>query len=126
MIKRMAHHDSGSVKTYRIVVVGPCASGKSTLVDNLRARGYDAIVCGQEHSEIPNLWQRSAPDVLVALTVDLETIRARRGEDWPESIFRTQIERLEQAFSRATVMIDTSTHSVETTLDIVLSSVRDL
>jgi GTPase SAR1 family protein len=112
--------------TPHIVVVGPCASGKTTLVENLQKRGYDAVVCGQEHSEIPNLWQRSNPDVLVALMVGIETIRDRRGQDWPASIYRTQLDRLERAFVSATVTVDTSENSIEKTLEIVLGHVRDL
>jgi deoxyadenosine/deoxycytidine kinase len=112
--------------TPHIVVVGPCASGKTTLVELLQSRGYDAVVCGQEHSEIANLWQRTEPDALVALTVDLETIRARRGEDWPASIYQTQLERLNNAFASATVTVDTSKNSIETTLEIVLRFLRNL
>ncbi len=41
----------------KIVVVGPCAAGKSTLVETLQVRGYDAHVSGQEHSAIASLWQ---------------------------------------------------------------------
>ncbi|HEX5503007.1 MAG TPA: hypothetical protein VFW96_10315, partial [Thermomicrobiales bacterium] len=46
----------------RVVVVGPCAAGKTTLVARLRARGHDAAVCAQEHSGVPYLWQLTRPD----------------------------------------------------------------
>jgi len=62
-----------------IVVVGPCASGKTTLVRGLQSCGYRAMVSGQEHSEIPTLWRRTAPDVTIGLIVDLATIRRRRS-----------------------------------------------
>ena len=58
---------AASAESRKIVVVGPCAAGKSTLVAALRALGYDAHVSGQEHSEIATLWQHSQPDVLIAL-----------------------------------------------------------
>lgn len=90
----------------RVVVVGNCASGKSTLVAGLRRLGYDAWVCGQEHSEIATLWQHSAPDVLIALHVDLATVRQRRGEDWPEQIYRTQRRRLAPAMAAADLVLD--------------------
>ena len=67
----------------KIVVVGACAAGKSTLVSALRGLGYDAHVSGQEHSEIATLWQHSQPDVLIALDVDITAVRDRRGGSWP-------------------------------------------
>lgn len=92
----------------RIVVIGPCASGKSTLVEGLRRLGYQATACAQEHSEIPTLWRHGSPDVVIALAVDLPTVRRRRGEDWPEVIYRTQQRRLAAATAAAAVVLDTS------------------
>lgn len=97
-----------SLGSRRIVVVGPCASGKTTLVAALRRLGYPATVCGQEHSEIPTLWQHSAPDLVVALDVDLATLRRRRGEEWPEWLFLVQRRRLHAATTAAALRIDTS------------------
>jgi len=91
----------------RIVVVGTCASGKSTLVSELRARGYDAHSCAQEHSAIPELWNHSWPDLLIYLDVDLATVRRRRSAVWPESIFRAQLQRLERARATADIVIGT-------------------
>jgi hypothetical protein len=91
-----------------VVVVGPCASGKSTLVRGLRERGYDAVACGQEHSEIPTLWRHTDPDVVIALEVDLATVRRRRGEDWPRDLFETQRRRLTDAVAHARLVVDTS------------------
>ena len=63
----------------RVVVVGPCASGKTTLVDNLRPRGYEIKSCVQEHSFTPDLWKRfSKADVLVFLDAELPTIAERQ------------------------------------------------
>ena len=92
----------------RIVVVGPCASGKTTLVAALRARGYDARVSGQEHSVVSYLWRLSEPDVVVALAADLDAVRARRGEHWPAWLLELQLERLRDAVAAADVRIDTS------------------
>ena len=91
-----------------VVVVGPCASGKSTLVAALRRLGYRATVCGQEHSEIPTLWRRAEPDVLVALDVDLPTLRQRRGDDWPEWLYQVQHRRLREASAAADLRLDTT------------------
>jgi len=99
-----------------VVVVGPCASGKSTLVAGLRRLGYDALVCGQEHSEIPTLWRHANPDLVVALDVDLPTLRRRRDVAWPEWLYRVQRRRLEQAIAAATVRVDTSRLDAEAVL----------
>lgn len=92
----------------RLVVVGPCASGKSTLVAGLRRLGVDAIVCGQEHSDIATLWRRKEPDLVVALEIDLATLRARRDPAWPEWLYEVQRRRLAAATSAAAVRLDTS------------------
>lgn len=100
----------------RLVVVGPCASGKSTLAAGLRRLGFDARVCGQEHSEIATLWRRNAPDLVVALDVDLATLRARRDETWPEWLYDLQHRRLADAIAAAAVRLDTSCLDAETVL----------
>jgi hypothetical protein len=112
------------IEPLRVVVVGPCASGKTTLVEGLKSEGYDAVVCGQEHSEIPNLWQHSEPDLLVMLEVSLESIRARRGENWPESIYSAQLDRLRDARLAADLIIDTSIFSAKKTLAIALDHIQ--
>jgi shikimate kinase len=92
----------------RVVVVGPCASGKTTLVATLRAYGYNASVSAQEHSAIPRLWQRTDPDVLIALAVNIEAVRERREETWPGWLHDVQEERLSNAQDAADFVIDTS------------------
>src|SRR5687767_8947977 len=105
----------------KIVVVGPCASGKSTLVAALRALGYDAHVSGQEHSEIATLWQHSQPDVLIALDVDITAVRDRRGDSWPEWLHDLQVQRLAGASRAANLAIDTTTLSPQTVVDRVVA-----
>ena len=107
-----------------IVVVGPCASGKTTLVRGLQSCGYRAMVSGQEHSEIPTLWRRSAPDVTIGLNVDLATIRRRRSAGWSESIYRRQQERLRHAFASAAIVLDTAIMGPEQTLQAALELLR--
>ena len=108
----------------RVVVVGPCASGKTTLVRGLRRLGYEATVSGQEHSEIPTLWRHAEPDVVVALDVDLPTVRRRRGEDWPEWLYLVQRRRLRQAVAAADVRVDTSGLDEEAVLRRVVAQLR--
>ena len=82
----------------RIVVVGPCAAGKTTLVAGLAA-AYDIRSCAQEHSHVPDLWRRfSRADVLVFLDVGLPAIARRLGgSDWTPAILDEQRRRLADA-----------------------------
>ena len=67
----------------RVVVVGPDAAGKSELVKRLRALGYNARSCAQDHSYVPDMWRRiSRPDFLIYLDARLDTIARRRVIDW--------------------------------------------
>ncbi len=69
-----------------IAVVGVCAAGKSTLVKGLRAHGLNAREVLQEHSYVPNMWQRiTKPDVLIFLDCSIETTRMRRSDRHFES-----------------------------------------
>jgi hypothetical protein len=65
-----------------IAVTGPCASGKSILVQALRARGHNARQVLQEHSYVPTMWQRiTQPDLLIYLDVSWEVAQHRRPTD---------------------------------------------
>ncbi len=83
----------------RIKVVGPCASGKTVLVERLRAAGYDAHQCLQEHSYVPDMWRRiDPPEVLIFLDAELSTLRRRRPRsDWSPELLREQHRRLAHA-----------------------------
>jgi GTPase SAR1 family protein len=105
----------------KIVVVGPCAAGKSTLVTALRELGYDAHASGQEHSEIAMLWQHSHPDVLIALEVDISAVRDRRSGSWPEWLHDRQVRRLAAASRAADLAIDTTAISPQTVVDRVVA-----
>ena len=110
-----------SAESRKIVVVGPCAAGKSTLVAALRALGYDAHVSGQEHSEIATLWQHSQPDVLIALDADIAAVRDRRGGSWPAWLHDLQVQRLADASRAANLAIDTTALSPQTVVDRVVA-----
>ena len=109
-------HDLG-----RISVVGPCASGKSTLVRALRMHGYDAHVTSQEHSGVRKLWQRHEPAILIALQADLESVRLRRRDPrWRRDLWNAQQERLADAFAHADLIADTSSRSARSVVEEVL------
>jgi len=84
----------------RIKVVGPCASGKSMLAARLRELGYDAHSAAQDHSYVPDMWQRlNPPDVLIYLDVTLQAVqeRGRIGMGWDQEYLDVQSHRLRHA-----------------------------
>ena len=89
-------------------VVGPCAAGKSTLVARLRALGYTARAIAQEHSFVPDMWQRlTQPAVLIYLEVSFPVAQARRPMPWREEDFEEQQRRLQHARAHADPIIHT-------------------
>lgn len=91
----------------RIVVVGPCASGKTTLVTHLQELGLDAHNVAQEHSGVRSLWRKKRPDVVVMLEASLPVIRRRRAVPWGEERLAAQRERLKDAREHADLFIQT-------------------
>jgi shikimate kinase len=93
----------------RIVVVGPCAAGKSTLVGNLRPEGFDIRSCVQEHSYMPDLWRRfSKADVLIFLDAELPTIaRRQQRSDWTQERLDEQYRRLAHARAHCDLYVAT-------------------
>lgn len=94
----------------RIAVVGVCAAGKSSLVEALRAAGYQVRHVAQEHSYVPHMWrQMSRPDILIYIDADYDAIQRRR----PTSTFRPadlaeQKRRLAHARQHCDLYLDTS------------------
>jgi dephospho-CoA kinase len=113
------------MSTPKIVVVGSCASGKSTIVAALIEAGLNASSCAQEHSEIATLWNHSDPDYIVLLDVDLDTIRQRRSPNWPAAIYRAQQRRLETARAAADIVIDTNRGDVASAVTAIQNGIRE-
>ena len=112
---------------FRVAVVGPCASVKSTLVAALRAAGYDARHPAQEHSFVKDMWRRRVdPDVLIYLDLSHEAYRKRRPKDdaGPEYL-EMQRERLAHAREYADLVVDTSELSAEAVRELVLRALAD-
>jgi hypothetical protein len=109
----------------RIAVVGTCASGKSSVVSALRDRGHDAYSVAQEHSAITRLWEHLAPDCVVYLSVELDTLRTRRDDpSWPEWIYRVQLDRLASARQNADIVIETDRRTIDQIADEVDALLR--
>lgn len=93
----------------KVAVVGPSAAGKSTLITALRAAGYNARHVAQEHSYVPDMWQRiSKPDVLIYLDVSYEASRRRRPlVGWGPERRDSEAHRLRHARAHADLIIHT-------------------
>jgi len=105
----------------RIAVVGPCASGKTVLVERLRALGYEAHECAQEHSGVPAMWRKVVhPDVLIYLDASFATITRRRRVDWGPDYLAELNRRLAHARQHCDLYIRTDELSEEEVLEKVL------
>ena len=104
-----------------IGVVGPCGSGKSTLIAGLEKAGYKGRHIAQEHSYVPYMWQRIAhPDLLIFLDASFTVWTARRRLNWTEVDFQEQARRLSHAREHADLIIQTDALSIQAVLDYVL------
>ena len=91
-----------------IGVVGPCGSGKSTLIEGLEKSGFECRHIAQEHSYVPAMWQIiSKPDVLIYLHSSFQVSTARRRLDWQEKDYNEQLRRLAHAHEHANIVIQT-------------------
>lgn len=104
-----------------IGIVGPCGSGKSTLTAGLRRRGYNVLHIAQEHSYVPDMWQRiTNPDVLIFLQASFPVATQRRRLNWIETEYAEQQRRLAHARQHAHLYIDTDAMNIAEVLERVL------
>ncbi len=93
---------------FLIGVVGPCGAGKSTLIASLEREGFHCRHIAQEHSYVPNMWQRiTNPSVLIFLDASYETCTARRRLNWSREDYNEQQRRLAHARQHADLLITT-------------------
>jgi predicted ATPase len=90
-----------------IVIVGVCASGKTTLSTGLKERGYNAQSLAQEHSVSPRFWQRRQPDFLVFLDCQFATIKRRKDVSWGPQRYQQQHAVLSDAREHADLVVVT-------------------
>ncbi|MGD2159077.1 MAG: hypothetical protein PVG32_19525 [Anaerolineales bacterium] len=110
---------SGSLK---IGVVGVCGSGKSTLIKLLEPHGYHAQQIAQEHSYVPEMWQRlSPPDVLIYLEASYPATVERKLFNWTDTEYKVQLQRLQHAKKHADLRLVTDDLTPQEVLDKVLS-----
>jgi hypothetical protein len=107
--------------SFLIGVVGVCASGKSTLIRGLEARGYRARHIAQEHSYVKNMWKRiTNPDVLIFLDVSYGITIKRRQLNWDKADWDEQQRRLSHAREHADLTVHTDQRSEGEVLDEVI------
>ena len=91
-----------------IGIVGVCASGKTTLTRRLTQLGLDTHHIAQEHSYVPDMWQRlTHPDFLIYLMASYASTIRRRKLNWTQSEYEEQLFRLRHAREHANLVIDT-------------------
>ena len=104
-----------------IGVVGPCKSGKSTLVAGLKNHGYHARQITQEHSFAPSMWKKiTNPDRLVFLDVSYPITLERSDMQWTQKDYNKQLVRLAHARKFADLYINTDELTAAQVLDNVL------
>jgi RNase adaptor protein for sRNA GlmZ degradation len=107
-------------------VVGPCGSGKSTLIAGLERYGYPCRHIAQEHSYVQAMWQIiSKPDILIFLQASFWVCTARRNLDWLEKDYEEQSRRLSHAREHADIIIDTDHLTPNQILETVLDYLRE-
>ena len=110
-----------------IGVVGPCGSGKSTLIAGLERHGYICRHIAQEHSYVQAMWQRIAkPDILIFLEASFAVSTARRRLNWHEADYEEQYRRLAHARQHADMVIETDTLSPEQVLERALDHLKEI
>jgi energy-coupling factor transporter ATP-binding protein EcfA2 len=107
-------------------IVGPCGSGKTTLVNRLNGLGINARHIAQEHSYVGAMWQKiTHPDYLIFLDASYaETIR-RRKLDWTMDEYQEQHRRLAHARQNADLYIFTDPLKPAEICQIVLDFLKD-
>ncbi|NIM94768.1 MAG: AAA family ATPase [Anaerolineales bacterium] len=109
----------------RIAIVGPCGAGKTTLAENLKGLGYNARQIAQEHSYVPEMWQRiTRPDLLIYLDASHQTAIDRKQINWTRREHNDQVHRLRHAREHCDIYIDTESLSTDMVLEQVLEFIQ--
>lgn len=109
-----------------IGIVGPCSAGKSTLIGRLEEKGYNCRHIAQEHSYVPDMWQRLVnPVALIYLDVSYDESMNRRPMNINQSEFQEQKNRLLHAYQNADLNIYTDELDPDEIQNLVLKYLRE-
>lgn len=110
-----------------IAIVGPCGSGKSTLVEGLAQTGIHARQIAQEHSYVADMWQIvTEPEILIYLEASFEACTERKGFSWSQADYGRQVKRLNHARRNCDVFCDTTDLDQDSVLESILEQLRPL
>jgi guanylate kinase len=109
-----------------IGIVGPCGSGKSSLVAKLENHGYRCRHIAQEHSYVKYMWQRiTNPDILIFLQCSFENSTSRRKLNWQLADYEEQQGRLSHAYEHAHLIIETDSLNADDVFARALSYLQE-
>lgn len=110
-----------------IGIVGPCGSGKSTLIRGLEKYGYACRHIAQEHSYVQAMWQKiTKPDILIYLNASFPISTARRKLNWQKKDHDEQLRRLAHARQNAHLIIETDDLTPEAVLQKALDYLKEI
>jgi guanylate kinase len=108
-----------------IAIVGPCASGKTTLIANLKNIGIEARHIAQEHSYVLTMWKQiTNPDLLIFLDASYPETIKRRKLNWSLDEYQEQHRRLSHARQNADFYLLTDEISPDEVLSTVLGFLK--
>lgn len=118
--------DEPPSKRSLIGVVGPCGSGKSTLIEGLEQHGFACRHIAQEHSYVPSMWQViSKPDILIYLHASFPVSTNRRKLNWQDKDHIEQLRRLAHAREHAHLIVNTDDLTPAQVLQNVLDFLKE-
>lgn len=125
--QRSLIHTAALRRAPLVGVVGPCGSGKSTLIAGLEQYGYTCRHIAQEHSYVQAMWQKiTKPDILIFLDASFSVSTARRKLRWEKEDHDEQYRRLAHARQHANLLIDTDPLTPAQVLQKVLDYLKEI
>ena len=124
-MREASNQDTEEESSHLIAVVGPCASGKTTLVEGLVRHGYEARQIAQEHSYVPQMWEIiTKPDILIYVDASFKSCTERKQLNWSLKDYERQKARLRHARQQCDVYVDTDGISAEEALERALEALK--
>jgi hypothetical protein len=108
-------------KSDPIVLVGVCASGKSTVAQLLQRQGLLARAVAQEHSRVPWLYAHLGPGWIVCLCANWETVHRRRPLAFAPDFYEREWLRIREARASAHLIIHTDYLTAPEVTDLIIS-----